>query len=752
MELMREVQIGPRKPGERPRTFWLSDPAAISRQKDLCSVCRRIDLSALVSQESGNYEVANLGLWVDIKEKAGECRFCRMVVTTIVEGWRAIIDWESCKDLEMTECGLDSGLCVKVYPIPAEAAAAKIRLGLTEACRLDVLSDDAERIGLGDFGKLFHNRIVSREVIEVRRMKEWLEICQNFHSDKCGKEIEENIGKVPSSLRVIDIQDQRLVPVDAGTKFWSKKPSFRRYVALSYVWGQITSVGQYRTTKENFQERTKKGALKNAPFPRTIRDAMVVTGLIGERYLWVDAVCIIQDDEADQKAQINSMNIVYGAAFLTIVAAGGANANSSLPRSHSGSPSTVVQDIELISGVHVIRPLPTLFNLETVESLAPAWFTRGWTYQERELSTRLLFFTTSQAFFQCREFSYSEDFLAEQHTHTLEKGFGIYENIGNNLRQSFGPLNSSFIMNVYTRLVEHYTARSLSFDSDALNAFTGVGKVLSEVHGPQYALHYGLLGTFLEQALTWQPATPAPLVRRPDFPSWSWVGWRGAVKYRNSSSDWMLLDGQNTVSEHTITTFYLHPGRTPLPGPKKPNLVYDSKFRKPYSRPPAPPPQPPSQPPPQSIPDGTLEFMTTRVPGNSLKVRTGDIHIPPDGTCHCFLHGARAPPLAAGIRTIIDAAGVAAGSVYIHDTDFDAPLDLEQCYWICLARAGTRGAKVSCPGFDTAVYERLTGCVFELLLVRYDSTGVAARVAAGRVHEDAWVAAEGLEWATVWLR
>ncbi|KAF8542665.1 heterokaryon incompatibility protein-domain-containing protein [Trichophaea hybrida] len=179
-------------------------------------------------------------------------------------------------------------------------------------------------------------------------MKEWLEICEEFHAEECAKEIDENTANIPSCLRVIDVEENRLVTVTPGL----------RYIALSYVWGQVSSVFQYRTTKSNFQRRTEKGGLDGVVFPRTIRDAIVLVGLLGQRYLWVDAVCIIQDDDTDQAVQISSMNIIYGASHLTVVAASGSDAEAGLSRAHADSPSAdLVQHMETVQGVRMMLPL-----------------------------------------------------------------------------------------------------------------------------------------------------------------------------------------------------------------------------------------------------------------------------------------------------------------------------------------------------------------------------------------------------------
>jgi len=53
--------------------------------------------------------------------------------------------------------------------------------------------------------------------------------------------------------------------------------------------------------------------------PRTIQDAIIVSYTLGIHFLWVDAFCIIQNDEDDIQKEISLMSNIYGQAFITIV-------------------------------------------------------------------------------------------------------------------------------------------------------------------------------------------------------------------------------------------------------------------------------------------------------------------------------------------------------------------------------------------------------------------------------------------------
>ncbi|KAK1636350.1 heterokaryon incompatibility, partial [Colletotrichum phormii] len=96
------------------------------------------------------------------------------------------------------------------------------------------------------------------------------------------------------------------------------------YVALSYVWGQASSA---TAMLANIAALQAPGALDGQEIPATIQEAMDLTRLLGERYLWVDRLYIVQDDEDAKHAQLRGMADIYAGALLTIVAAQGRGAD-----------------------------------------------------------------------------------------------------------------------------------------------------------------------------------------------------------------------------------------------------------------------------------------------------------------------------------------------------------------------------------------------------------------------------------------
>ena len=183
-----------------------------------------------------------------------------------------------------------------------------------------------------------HFIIVDPSWIDVQRLRRWPVYCDADHRD--------SRHSFTSEWQVIDYLPSSLLflLVDATQNCLVRACGPARYLALSYVWGNLSNV--LETTKENFSQLSKPGALCSetllSHLPATVRDALYLTKAMGERYLWVDRLCIIQNDDEHKVEQLRWMGSIYANSYFTIIAADGQDANYgirgvgglSLPRSH----------------------------------------------------------------------------------------------------------------------------------------------------------------------------------------------------------------------------------------------------------------------------------------------------------------------------------------------------------------------------------------------------------------------------------
>ncbi|PVH95302.1 HET-domain-containing protein, partial [Periconia macrospinosa] len=318
--------------------------------------------------------------------------------------------------------------------------------------------------------------------------------------------------------RLVDTEKMCIVPA---------KPSFE-YIALSYTWGKGK---QFKLFEDNHQELSKENALleHEHQIPQTIKDAMFLVKKLGDRYLWVDALCIMQDSDCeDKKVQLPYMDRIYRSSVLTIAAAYGDGADAGLPGVRPNSRKQV-QRVESIQGIRLANR-PWSFDKSVTDS---TWNTRAWTFQERILSSRILFITEQQIFFKC---DHVEGVRAEDLNSKLKKRTPVSWPMGDTGTDTI-PRRWSINILSYQRIVKSFTARELTFPSDVLDAFSGIALRMRPLFRSGFL--YGLPQSELDYCLLWEPG--GHIRRRcidagkeepkPIFPSWSWAGWIGPVRY-----------------------------------------------------------------------------------------------------------------------------------------------------------------------------------------------------------------------------
>ncbi|KAF8853579.1 HET-domain-containing protein [Acephala macrosclerotiorum] len=320
--------------------------------------------------------------------------------------------------------------------------------------------------------------------------------------------------KTPASrpTRLIDITNMSVIRIQPGET--------AAYFVLSYVWGKPPFL---LLQKSNESEFAKPGSLSTQAIPQTISEAIKITRFFGGKYLWVDALCILQDDTGDKMSEIERMHEIYAQADLTIVAATGDGANSSL------------LDIDPVfrdEGVHVIDGKRFTVDAREMREVVEfsTWFTRGWTFQELVFSNRLLYFTPERTYFSCGVGNWSEDFPFDDNL-SVEDYKGKFFDEDPKLGFDFQDKLDSF--ENYSSMATRISTRNFTKESDILDACRGfyTGILLGNLGGSVC----GLPAACFEFATMWQP--DGNLRRRRVegdkilFPSWSWSGWVGVIDY-----------------------------------------------------------------------------------------------------------------------------------------------------------------------------------------------------------------------------
>ena len=337
---------------------------------------------------------------------------------------------------------------------------------------------------------------------------------------------------------LIDVKLSCVVPYqDTGNE---------RYAALSYVWGDTPRGRQLELVGRNKSELQQEGSLleESLRIPPTILTAMMVAAKLEYRYLWVDRLCIIQDEAETKHSQIYHMAGIYSNADLTIVATDAAQ-----------FPLWGVRPAESDKNGHLangVMPIIQIGSWKLSEILSNSlWNTRAWTFQELLFSRRAIIFFKNALYCSCH---------CEEIEYTMLSHLNYSQPSSlDMIRPLLGPyrLHEWPDMDTYTAMVRNYVRRKVSVDMDFSHAFAGLSTTISRAF---WGIHYGLPEVFFDACLLWFPACksnprfigrfPVPMDRRKstkmarsektevDFqerinplPSWSWMGWAGQFDF-----------------------------------------------------------------------------------------------------------------------------------------------------------------------------------------------------------------------------
>lgn len=338
----------------------------------------------------------------------------------------------------------------------------------------------------------------------------WMDECAEKHSCSTSTENAPFLPRRLIDVSIPDTTDTLQLYETAG------KTSSISYCTLSYCWGAPTKHTQDPTTTLNLQQRLLGFSLRQ--LPQTIQDAVFVTQALGVQYLWVDALCIVQDDIRDKEDQIYVMGDIYAHACLAILAS-----------STSGCADGFLQNrLQRYFSIPYGLPDGTLSSVMLAEILRQEeepLSERGWVLQEQYFSDCMVIFSSTQPYWICR-----------QKLSCLDPAVGFppeyyFRNStrGNELVWLTRPKTT------WVDIVQDYSRRLLSNPEDKLPAIASIARAFMEQEGGGANLA-GLSSATFDQNLTWIAsdgrAAPWPSTSsRPPIPSWSWASRKGRVRY-----------------------------------------------------------------------------------------------------------------------------------------------------------------------------------------------------------------------------
>ncbi|KAL5093970.1 hypothetical protein Trisim1_009442 [Trichoderma cf. simile WF8] len=373
----------------------------------------------------------------------------------------------------------------------------------------------------------------------VKTIKSWLQECFTTHAE-CQQLQNSNRpsnGSLQGPRRLLHLSGKATHP-QVRLQENSSSSNFVEYAALSYCWGGDQPV--------KLKENLVKSWMKDIPydqFPQTIKDAIQVTMALDLEYLWIDALCIIQDSNQDKAEQISRMAEIYEQAYITISAARA-----------TAVPEGFLHDrcIAGEKGFHM--PFTCKDGQKSAVILwqgrePDAWEPidqRSWCLQESILSPRVLEYGTHNIRWHCAR-SRADDSKLQY------DGWVGHSRTFAQLNMSH-PLTSSIdwtvlgepykFVEVWQTLVSHYTRRGLGWYQDKLLAISAIARKMSKMTDKHYIA--GLWTEFLGETLLWHPNHGPDAKEKASrhatyvAPSWSWASFSGEIDFTFGSTMHLL--------------------------------------------------------------------------------------------------------------------------------------------------------------------------------------------------------------------
>ncbi|KAH7025164.1 heterokaryon incompatibility protein-domain-containing protein [Microdochium trichocladiopsis] len=313
-----------------------------------------------------------------------------------------------------------------------------------------------------------------------------------------------------------------------------------RYAALSHCWGGRVPM---TTVRANLDQHMQQISESESEAPRTFREAFALCRSLGISYIWIDSLCIVQDDAEDWRAEAARMKDVYSNALLTIAASSAASCNQGLfidgerppaASGESGSGSGSRDEMDRVDRVYRftartagtkalgVRAYPHALGHTTARSILS---TRGWALQEQVLSRRIVHCSFPEMHWQCGQAYLTEAGVDVSGPPFVESFFTRTFAQVHLTDHLDGPVkgDANLAYNAWRGWTWQYCRLQFAFPSDKLAALAGIVQRMAEASGYTHLL--GCWKETIAADLAWvgESAQDDDSQVIPGIPSWSWI-------------------------------------------------------------------------------------------------------------------------------------------------------------------------------------------------------------------------------------
>ncbi|KAL2066999.1 hypothetical protein VTL71DRAFT_1423 [Oculimacula yallundae] len=533
------------------------DSSAISEKEKgdntryFCAFCESIIIETN-SLSMKSVTLPHYGTPQDLISSALRCSLCVLFAFKIRERVSDAVPFELCNGIwepeegtrfkpfeALSTCDLTSGMAVidkgSYPPLSGRACTwtlwMPIRLILNFKLSQEIESSFQEsEVGIwrsGNFTSSFPYSKVNSTRDGLSLAKIWLDDCESCHR-QCQDVSVPNF--VPTRLINIALDRPHL-------QVMSKTSDFIKYTTLSHCWG---AVKRPVLTKERLHSFLN--CIPDEAISTTFSDAIFIAKFLGYQYIWIDSLCIMQDDVDDWTRESTSMSNVYGKSALNISAAAARDGSYGCFFTRQEQWQCKIYNPFMTGSTDLIA-LPNDFRAIMLDDMP--LMKREWVLQERILAPRTLHCAASQLFWECNDLDACE---------CLPLGYNKsdYEN------RSIGSTDDIWAaVKAWENLTSVFSQCALTLPNDKLMAISGIARVTASQNPVLGQYIAGMWRTSLETQLCWYVVHEGGDIARPETyraPSWSWAASDGRVEFEflHDCFGQSLLELYITVRDVTI--------------------------------------------------------------------------------------------------------------------------------------------------------------------------------------------------------
>ncbi|KAI3326688.1 heterokaryon incompatibility protein-domain-containing protein [Xylariaceae sp. AK1471] len=453
----------------------------------LCGLCINIPVRWLLKSPSRGYLLFRHD--TELSESAERCDLCHLILRSIgnLKNGMQTVSITMSPQFLIVEVFGSSGVDYRVLRLCTDPGSKATSIGV-----------EVSLPALPEAGSELHFHILN----------EWLRDCNESHNSHKSASQEKEL-----PTRVLEVRSDLLRLRE------NDKTTYGKYIALSHRWGEDNHKKRLITSNGNKGDHCK--SINFDCLPKTFQHAVTVTRNLGIQYLWIDSLCIIQDDEEDWKRESNRMESVFANAYCTIAATSSEDSWAGFLDRPSVGPSVKLVDGSADPPFHVYaNEVGGSFDSDLKNGELNR---RAWVLQERALSPRTIHFTSGYTYWECGSVVRCENLIQ------MVKPSDLLSSSQFPMTVSGPPPGgaASAFEDIFTR----YSRLNIAFTKDRPYAIAGLQNRLENQY--QTKATYGIIHCCIQRSLLWQRAgkwmedDPGTGM----IPSWSWMKYRGEIRY-----------------------------------------------------------------------------------------------------------------------------------------------------------------------------------------------------------------------------